>query len=177
MTRHETGTRQDVASNIGGIFGSNHSLEDTVESTLKYCKQHEVVNPVKILRSLLFNVVYGRALDVQDPSTICEGETDFILVGRDKLLEAAFDEINSTTDRRRTLKAQFCNEVLIIMHIITMHVILTMRWYKEFSHVHVIVIQAAAHYGSPRKEFFRWIIRQIKHFLTIGYEKCYLINN
>ena len=162
VTCCETETRQDVAGNVGGIFGSNYSLEDPVESTSKYCKQHKVVNSVEILRSFQFNVVYGGALGVQDPSTICEGETNFILVDRDNILETAFDEINSITDLRRTLEVQFCNEVLIIMYAITIHVILKLRWYTGFSHVHVIVIQVAADYGGPREEFFRLFLRQIK---------------
>ena len=117
VTCHETETRQDVAGNVGGIFGSNYSLEDPVESTSKYCKQHKVVNSVEILRSFQFNVVYGGALGVQDPSTICEGETNFILVDRDNILETTLGEINSIPDLRKRLEVQFYNEVLIIMYI------------------------------------------------------------
>ena len=92
----------------------HQSVEDAVKTTITYCQQQEVTNPVEILRSLQTNMVYGRALDVQDPSTIETGETNFILVNREDLLDTAFDEINSLTDLRKTLEVQFYNEVLVI---------------------------------------------------------------
>ena len=92
----------------------HQSVEDAVKTTITYYQQQEVTNPVEILRSLQTNMVYGRALDVQDPSTIETGETNFILVNREDLLDTAFDEINSLTDLRKTLEVQFYNEVLVI---------------------------------------------------------------
>ena len=80
-----------------------------MKTTITYCQQQEVTNPVEILKSLQTNMVYGRALDVQDPSTIETGETNFILVNREDLLDTAFDEINSLTDLRKTLEVQFYN--------------------------------------------------------------------
>ena len=87
-----------------------------MKTTTTYCQQQEVIytNPVEILRSVQTNMVYGRALDVQDHSIIETGETNFILVNRDDLFDTAFAEINSLTDLRKTLEVQFYNEVLVI---------------------------------------------------------------
>jgi len=56
-------------------------------------------------------VVTGRALDIKDPSEAEEGETNFILVDRDNLLDTAFDELSNVPDLTTTLEVQFYHEV------------------------------------------------------------------
>jgi hypothetical protein len=88
-----------------------NEVEEAIRKTLLYCREKNVVNPVEILRCLQKNVVIGRALDVEDPSQVEEGATNFIIVDRNNLLNTAFDEIGGLENPRLTLEVQFYGEV------------------------------------------------------------------
>jgi hypothetical protein len=88
-----------------------NEVKEAIRKTLLYCREKNVVNPVEILRCLQKNVVIGRALDVEDPSQVEEGATNFIIVNRNNLLNTAFDEIGGLENLRLTLEVQFYGEV------------------------------------------------------------------
>ena len=82
-----------------------------------------------MLRYLQGQVVTGRSLDVEDPALTLEGETNFILVSRENLMEIAFDEIRSLNDLRLTLEVQFYNEVFFLL----MNIYLKILYKLKFS--------------------------------------------
>lgn len=85
--------------------------EINVDEIVKLCA--EMNNPVEILRLLQRDIVQGRLLDVEDGAEALVGETTFIAVDRENMLETGFDEIRSlpTAELRKTLQVQFYNEV------------------------------------------------------------------
>jgi hypothetical protein len=74
---------------------------------------NKIQDPVEILRKLQLEMVKGRPLDIEDITQANEGETNFIMVDRNKLLKTAFDEIRviPSSNLRLTLEVQFYNEV------------------------------------------------------------------
>ena len=77
---------------------------------IKYCKSHNVEDAVEILRCLQ-NMVEGRALSIQDPTSFDDGETNFIMVDRYNILKTSFDEVKCLKNLRKTLEVQFYGEV------------------------------------------------------------------
>ena len=63
-----------------------------------------------MLRYLQKKVVRGRPLEVTDPSTDMQGQTNFITVDREKILETTFEELKSVDDPRVTFEVQFYGE-------------------------------------------------------------------
>ena len=88
------------------------SVDEVVEKAVEYCRRNDINNPVEILRCLQLNMVTGRALEVEFAHEEKTGETNFILVDRQNLLQTALDEISSLKNFRKTLEVQFYNEVM-----------------------------------------------------------------
>ena len=84
------------------------------EKTVQYCLQNDITDPVEVLRCLQLNMVTGRPLEVQHTNEEVSGETNFIMVDRQNLLQTALDEIHSLTDFRKTLEVQFYDEVMTL---------------------------------------------------------------
>ena len=91
-------------------------LNDIVQYCIRFCRQNEISNPVEILQKIQAEIVTGRPLEVEDSDTSIEGETTFITIDRDKILETSMEEISSIPheELRKTLEVQFYNEVLIL---------------------------------------------------------------
>ena len=88
------------------------TVDEVVEKTVQYCRKNDISNPVEILRCLQLNMVTGRALEVEFAHEEKVGETNFIMVDRQNLLQTALDEISCLQDFRKTLEVQFYNEVM-----------------------------------------------------------------
>ena len=69
-----------------------------------------ISEPTEILRYLQKKIVKGRALEVSDPTMSLEGETNFITVDRDNILQTTFDELKVVADPRVTFEVQFYGE-------------------------------------------------------------------
>ena len=54
-----------------------------------------IVEPTEMLRYLQCKIVYGRPLDRTNDESVLEGETNFIAVDRDNVLETTFDELRA----------------------------------------------------------------------------------
>ena len=89
-------------------------VNDLAEQIVTFCKEHDIINPVEILRHFQNVMVYVRPLRVENVSQVVQGVTNFILVDRFNIMETAFDEIKSLTDLRKTLEVQFYGEVGIL---------------------------------------------------------------
>ena len=55
-------------------------------------------------------IVQGRPLDVIDDATEHVGDTNFMAVDRDNVLETTFDELRSVEDPRITFQVEFYGE-------------------------------------------------------------------
>lgn len=86
-------------------------ITSIVSECVSHCTETGIKDPVDILRFFQSKMVYGRDLDIQDESSIIEGETNFILVDRSDILQSAFEDIEAITDLRLTLEVQFLGEV------------------------------------------------------------------
>jgi hypothetical protein len=93
------------------IEGHLKVVNDLAEKIVAYCKDHNVEDPVEILRYFQQVMVEGRSLRIQDSGRIEEGETSFILVDRFNILETALEEVKALTNLRKTLEVQFYGEV------------------------------------------------------------------
>ena len=100
---------------------SNHKFSDIVDAivhaTVSCCNEHNADNPTEILRCFKQQFVTGRALEVASEVEVNEGETNFIMVDRFKLVETAFDEIMTLPEYRKTLEVQFYGEVCTVLYI------------------------------------------------------------
>ena len=70
-----------------------------------------IVEPTEMLRYLQCKIVYGRPLDRTNYESVLEGETNFIAVDRDNVLETTFDELRAIQDPRITFQVEFYGEM------------------------------------------------------------------
>ena len=70
-----------------------------------------IVEPTEMLRYLQCKIVYGRPLDRTNDECVLEGETNFIAVDRDNVLETTFDELRAIQDPRITFQVEFYGEM------------------------------------------------------------------
>ena len=63
-----------------------------------------------MLRFLQKKILLGRDLDVSDVSSELSGDTNYISVDRDNILETTFSELNDVNDPRITFEVQFYGE-------------------------------------------------------------------
>ena len=85
---------------------SPHKFFDTVVNEFP----SNIAEPTEMLRYLQKKIVRGRPLEVTDPSTDLQGETNFITVDREKILQTTFEELKSVDDPRVTFEVQFYGE-------------------------------------------------------------------
>lgn len=89
----------------------NLYVDEIVGKVVVYCSAENISNPVEILRCLQKDVVTGQPVEVTDVTDCSREQTNFILVDRNNLLSAAFDELRSFEDYCVTLEVQFYDEV------------------------------------------------------------------
>ena len=70
----------------------------------------ELTDPVEILRYLQKKIVEGRALEITAEDDILEGETNFITIDRDNILETTFSELGYVKNPRLTFQVDFMTE-------------------------------------------------------------------
>ena len=85
---------------------SPHKFFDTVVNEFP----SNITEPTEMLRYLQKKIVRGRPLEVTDPSTGLQGETNFITVDREKILQTTFEELKCVDDPRVTFEVQFYGE-------------------------------------------------------------------
>ena len=69
-----------------------------------------VNDPTEMLRFLRGKILSGRDLDVSDESSELSGDTNYISVDRDNVLETTFSELKDVKDPRITFEVQFYGE-------------------------------------------------------------------
>ena len=83
-------------------------INDITYEVIKECELYS--NPAEILKHLQSKVLTGRQLDIKDPTIEVTGETNFILVDRENLLESSFDELSNLANLRLPLEVNFIGE-------------------------------------------------------------------
>ena len=73
-------------------------------------KSQNLQDPVELLRFLQERIVRGRQLDMTSCEGTCDGETNFITIDRDKVLETTFSELEFVDDYKLTFKVDFMGE-------------------------------------------------------------------
>ena len=81
-----------------------------IEEVINHCLDHDITNPVEVLRIAQSKIVTGRALEVKDPSSSDEGLTNFILVDRKAVFQSSMEELETINDLRHTLEVSFYGE-------------------------------------------------------------------
>ena len=74
-------------------------------------KKKNLQTQVEILKFLQKIFVKGRPLNVADMNTSPEGETNYICVDRENVLQSTFAELESITDYRVTFKVDFLGKM------------------------------------------------------------------
>ena len=69
-----------------------------------------IVEPSEMLRYLQSKILGGQPLDVADDALILIGDTNFIAVDRDNMLQTTFEELRSAKDPRITFQVEFYGE-------------------------------------------------------------------
>ena len=69
-----------------------------------------ITEPAEMLRYLQKKIVKGRPLEINDTSVDLKGETNFITVDRDDILQTTFDELKNVADPSITFQVQFYGE-------------------------------------------------------------------
>ena len=87
------------------------NIYDEVNNIIQYRNKQDFNNRVEILKYLQENLTQGRLLEIVDVSQCIDGETNFIMVDRSNLLNAATEEIQHLQNKSLTLELQFYNEV------------------------------------------------------------------
>ncbi|PFX24171.1 hypothetical protein AWC38_SpisGene11235 [Stylophora pistillata] len=84
-------------------------MDIITQEIINYCV-NVVQNPVEILKYAQRKILNGRPLETADVSIEIEGETNFILVDRENLLELGFEEISTISNFRLPLEVNFIGE-------------------------------------------------------------------
>lgn len=87
-----------------------NAVQNVIQDVINHCLDHDITNPVEVLRIAQSRIVTGRALEVKDPSSSDEGLTNFILVNRQEVFQSAMEELETIQDLRRTLEVSFYGE-------------------------------------------------------------------
>ena len=70
-----------------------------------------IQEPVEMLRYLQSKILRGRPLDITDDASVPTGDTNFIAVDRENILETTFDELKCVKDPRITFEVDFYGEM------------------------------------------------------------------
>ena len=81
-----------------------------INSIISHAKAQGLSDPVEVLKFLQKEIVTGRQLAVMNCDETIEGETNYITVGRDRILETTFSELRYITNYRLTFQVDFMGE-------------------------------------------------------------------
>jgi len=70
-----------------------------------------IVDPTEMLQYLQRKIGRGRPLDMTDDTTMLMGDTNFIAVDRDNILDTTFEELKTVQDPRVTFQVDFYGEM------------------------------------------------------------------
>ena len=98
-----------AASNIH-VEGHPIQCPFDINEVIRDAKSQNLQDPVEVLRFLQERIVKGRQLELTSCEETCDGETTFITIDRDKVLETTFSELEFVDDYTLTFKVDFMGE-------------------------------------------------------------------
>ena len=117
----DTSSIGSVSTTEGNVNPVNTAAASNIEEHPNQCpfdindvisnaKSQNLQDPVELLRFLQERIVKGRQLDMTSCEETCDGETNFITIDRDKVLETTFSELEFVDDYTLTFKVDFMGE-------------------------------------------------------------------
>lgn len=97
---------QDAINAVTSEEVNDQEIDNT--SNDKCAPDSSVIEILKVAQSVL---IEGRQLELTDVNNPPEGETNFILIDRNNILETSFDELTNLSNKFIILEVQFYNEV------------------------------------------------------------------
>lgn len=91
----------------------NAGIQFAIDKVFQFCKDNQIFDPIEILRKMQKDIVTGRTLDVTDEAEALEGETNYLYIDRDSVLESAMEDLKlkDREELRKTLEIQWYFEV------------------------------------------------------------------
>ena len=91
-------------------------MKEIVQKVVNFCQEKDILNPVEILKKKQNDVVTGRDLEIIDVNSVTVGDTNYIIVDREDILQTGFEELENKTEMelRNTLEGQFYAEVSLL---------------------------------------------------------------
>ena len=88
-----------------------HSVKEIVQKVVNFCQEKDILNPVEILKRKKQN-----DLEIIDNNSVTVGDTNYIIVDREDILQTGFEELENKTEMelRNTLEGQFYAEVSLL---------------------------------------------------------------
>ena len=84
------------------------NIDNITVNIIDECKGFQ--NPVAILKKAQEHILFGRQLDIVDPSTELKGKTNFIIIDRDHVFQDALREVALIDNLRLPLEVNFMGE-------------------------------------------------------------------
>lgn len=106
-------TSLSITPTSSNVDNEKLTVDKVAEKTVQYCRKNDINNPVEILRCLQLHMVTGRAPETEFLHEEHAGETTFIMIHRQNLLQTALDEVSCLKDFRKTMEVQFYDEVML----------------------------------------------------------------
>ncbi|XP_052097297.1 uncharacterized protein LOC127732257 [Mytilus californianus] len=141
MNDHLTATAADItgapaitaASSTTAASATTAAPTPTTTTSDNGNGEKNIQDPAEIVKKMQLEIVTGRPLEISNISEELTGQTTFISVDRENIIETGFEEIESlgVSELRNTLEVSFYGEM-------------------------------AVDAGGPRKEFFRLMLQEIK---------------
>ena len=73
-------------------------MKEIVQKVVNFCREKDILNPVEILKKMQNDVVTGRDLDIIDVNSFIVGDTNYIIVDREDILQTGFEELENKTE-------------------------------------------------------------------------------
>jgi len=109
-TTATTTTQSTAATTTQGTATTIIIQDDNKPNEAGESLPESITDPTEMLRYLQKKIVKGRDLEVTDPSQTLEGDTNYITVDRDNIMETTFDELKEIEDPSITFTVQFYGE-------------------------------------------------------------------
>ncbi|KAH3738894.1 hypothetical protein DPMN_045537 [Dreissena polymorpha] len=109
---------QSDNNNPSALDLQTKSMNFIVAFAVEELVSKNIDNPVAMLRYLQSVIVTGRKLDIDSTTDSIEGETKFINIDRQNILETAMNEIKAIENPRLVLEEQFYGEVSMYIEVV-----------------------------------------------------------
>ena len=100
----------DESSTLNANESQSQSSSLNINSIIRGAKEGQLSDPVEVLKYLQKEIVTGRPLEVTSSEDTIEGETNYITVDRDNILETTFAELQYISNYRLTFQVDFMGE-------------------------------------------------------------------